>query len=114
MGVWATGRLLRRDCDRRSLRVAICKIDCGRQRANVLKDEADVYRDKLAHLQGKWVPKLYGCYLGETNEGLTGILIMEDCGQPLPRPLCWLPPRYGSLIYSPGASIKHEKDLPIC
>ncbi|KAI9060727.1 hypothetical protein FKP32DRAFT_1595044 [Trametes sanguinea] len=75
-------------------RTAICKVAYGKRGVEALKKEADIYREKLAHLQGKWVPKIFGCYVGETvREALTCILLMEDCGQPLPRMLYWLPPQ---------------------
>ncbi len=73
--------------------IAICKVAYGRRRAELLKKEADLYRDKLASLQGKWVPAIFGCYLGQTVEAWTCILVMQDCGRPLPCPLYMLPPQ---------------------
>ncbi|RDX41881.1 hypothetical protein OH76DRAFT_176311 [Lentinus brumalis] len=69
------------------------RVAYGRRRAELLKKEADLYRDKLASLQGKWVPAIFGCYLGQTVEAGTCILVMQDCGRPLPCPFYMLPPQ---------------------
>ncbi|RPD54219.1 hypothetical protein L226DRAFT_494662 [Lentinus tigrinus ALCF2SS1-7] len=93
-----------------SEKVAICKVAYGKRRADLLKKEADLYREKLAPLQGQWVPIIYGCYLGQTVEAWTCILVMQDCGVPLPRPLMMLPPQLRALAID-GLHAVHKAGL---
>ena len=67
--------------------VAVCKVAYGKNRVQLLKKEADIYHTKLAALQGNGVPSLYGCWIGQTDKGLTAVLILQDCGEPLSRAL---------------------------
>ena len=65
----------------------ICKVAFGRRWHQVLKEEASLYEGKLEPLCGKAVPGYYGFFEGETYEGRTGIMILEDCGRPLRAPI---------------------------
>ncbi|OSD03747.1 hypothetical protein PYCCODRAFT_1434134 [Trametes coccinea BRFM310] len=59
----------------------ICKTALGRQWYKSLAEEAMLYERKLKPLWGKVVPHYYGFFSGETYEGKTGIILLEDCGQ---------------------------------
>ena len=65
----------------------ICKVAFGRRWFEVLKPEALLYEGKLHPLCGKAVPIYYGLFKGETYEGRTGIMVLEDCGKPLRAPI---------------------------
>ena len=65
----------------------ICKVAFGRRWFEVLKEEALLYEGKLHPLCGKAVPIYYGLFKGETYEGRTGIMVLEDCGKPLRAPI---------------------------
>ncbi|EIW74712.1 hypothetical protein CONPUDRAFT_77976 [Coniophora puteana RWD-64-598 SS2] len=72
----------------------ICKAGYGKSCSEKLKKEAQIYSGKLSSLQGICVPRIYGYYTGWTiDEGRLSVLVMEDCGQPLPRLLDELPRR---------------------
>ena len=64
-------------------RDVVCKVAYGHRQIEVLQKEADLYNTKLRHLQGTVVPLMYGCYIDDTEEGLTGVLVLQDCGDPL-------------------------------
>ncbi|EIW74711.1 hypothetical protein CONPUDRAFT_77975 [Coniophora puteana RWD-64-598 SS2] len=76
----------------------ICKAGYGRKCAEKLKKEARIYSGKLSSLQGICVPRLYGSYSGLTEDGRLAVLVMEDCGEPLTRPLERLPRRAKKLM----------------
>ena len=61
----------------------VCKVAYGQRQIDVLRKEADFYSTKLRHLQGTVVPLMYGCYIDDTDEGPTGVLVLQDCGIPL-------------------------------
>ncbi|RPD70707.1 hypothetical protein L226DRAFT_574597 [Lentinus tigrinus ALCF2SS1-7] len=63
-------------------RRVVCKVAYGERQVEVLQ-EADLYNTKLLDLQGKVVPVMYGCYIDVTDEGPTGVLILQYCGVPL-------------------------------
>ncbi|TFK83690.1 hypothetical protein K466DRAFT_528448 [Polyporus arcularius HHB13444] len=65
----------------------VCKVAFGMRYFEVLKEEAMLYEGKLDSLCGQAVPMYYGFFMGETYEGRTGILILEDCGRPLRVPI---------------------------
>ncbi len=73
-------------------RVVVCKAAYGARCIDELKKEADIYQ-RLRALWGDVVPWLYGCYHGQTDsEGLTGVLVLEDCGTPMEHSLdCYSP-----------------------
>ncbi|KAI0066618.1 hypothetical protein BV25DRAFT_1912670 [Artomyces pyxidatus] len=58
----------------------VCKLgeDAIKKR---LKKEQRLYDGKLKHLQGSWIPKLYGCFYGEVDGDDRTLLILEDCGE---------------------------------
>ncbi|KAI0683809.1 hypothetical protein C8T65DRAFT_749273 [Cerioporus squamosus] len=65
----------------------IFKVAFGRRHFKDLKEEAKLYKGKLQPLWGKAVPIYYGFFMGETYEGQTGIMMLEDCGHCLRVPL---------------------------
>ncbi|RPD55431.1 hypothetical protein L227DRAFT_603504 [Lentinus tigrinus ALCF2SS1-6] len=64
-------------------RRVVCKVAYGERQVEILQKEADVYNTKLLDLQDKIVPLMYGCYIDVTDEGPTGVLILQYCGVPL-------------------------------
>ncbi|KAI0705643.1 hypothetical protein C8Q76DRAFT_175117 [Earliella scabrosa] len=58
----------------------VAKIAFGPRRIDVLRAEARVYQTSLSKLQGKYVPLVYGFYVGESYDGPAGVLLMKDCG----------------------------------
>lgn len=77
IGVVAHGRVLdnRRD--------VVCKVAYGERQIEALRKEAYMYNTKLFKLQGIIVPLMYGCYVDDTDEGPTGVLVLQYCGVPL-------------------------------
>ncbi|RPD55452.1 hypothetical protein L227DRAFT_615316 [Lentinus tigrinus ALCF2SS1-6] len=71
-------------CLTRDSHAAVCKVVYSMRRVDALKKEAQFYNNQLANLQGDCVPVMYGCFVGATREGVTGVLLMSDCGIPLP------------------------------
>ncbi|RDX41264.1 hypothetical protein OH76DRAFT_1393416 [Lentinus brumalis] len=65
----------------------VCKVAHSKLRLNELKEEARLYEGALAPLQGTVVPKYYGCFIGNSPDGVVGVLVTEDCGDPLSREL---------------------------
>ena len=59
----------------------VAKIAFGPRRIEPLREEASVYNTKLSKLQGKYVPMVYGFYVGESCDGPVAILLMQDCGR---------------------------------
>ncbi|RPD55418.1 hypothetical protein L226DRAFT_616047 [Lentinus tigrinus ALCF2SS1-7] len=66
--------------DRRGV---VCKVAYGECQVEILQKEADLYNTKLLDLQGKVVPVMRGCYVDVTDDGPTGVLILQYCGVPL-------------------------------
>ncbi|KAL7278572.1 hypothetical protein ACG7TL_007571 [Trametes sanguinea] len=64
-------------------RNVICKVAYGQRRIDALLREADFYNTKLLGLQGTVVPRMHGCYRGNTEDGRTAVLILEYCGEEL-------------------------------
>ncbi|KLO09413.1 hypothetical protein SCHPADRAFT_907751 [Schizopora paradoxa] len=59
----------------------VVKVLRHRNLSNRLRDEANLYRTKLKHLQGDVVPKFYGVLEGKDLEGKdVCCLVLEDCG----------------------------------
>ncbi|KAI0705623.1 hypothetical protein C8Q76DRAFT_574568, partial [Earliella scabrosa] len=69
----------------------VCKVAHGRERVNRLEKEATFYNAQLVSLQGQAVPMVFGFFKGNTVRGFTAVLVMEDCGDPLVRPLWQYP-----------------------
>lgn len=65
----------------------ICEVAFGRRWFAGLKEEALLYEGNLSPLCGKAIPIYYGFFKGETYEGRTGIMVLEDCGKPLRAPI---------------------------
>ncbi len=61
-------------------REVVCKVAYGERQIEILRKEADLYNTKLRDLQGRVVPLMYGCYIDDTDEGPTGVLILQYCG----------------------------------
>ncbi|KAI0689756.1 hypothetical protein C8T65DRAFT_817590 [Cerioporus squamosus] len=64
-------------------RDVVCKVAYRERQIEALRKEADVYHTKLLSLQGTIVPLMYGCYIGDTDEGHMGVLVLQYCGVPL-------------------------------
>ncbi|KAI0705629.1 hypothetical protein C8Q76DRAFT_860972 [Earliella scabrosa] len=71
--------------------IAVCKVAYGQPQVDRLTKEATFYNTQLSAIQGQGVPKLYGFFQGETGRGLTAVLLMDDCGVALTRPLWQYP-----------------------
>lgn len=66
----------------------VCKVAIGKKHAERLRKEASFYRGRLAPLQTRVVPGIQGYFESEVIDGLTvGVLVMDDCGESLSRPL---------------------------
>ncbi|KAI9057563.1 hypothetical protein FKP32DRAFT_1598132 [Trametes sanguinea] len=61
-------------------RDVICKVAYGQRRIEALQKEADYYNTNLLSLQGTIIPRMYGCYRGDTEDGPTAVMILEYCG----------------------------------
>ncbi|RDX50542.1 hypothetical protein OH76DRAFT_1402601 [Lentinus brumalis] len=59
----------------------VCKIGCGSQVVERIRKEADLYRGKLAPLQGRYVPTFVGLFEGETEDGETACLVLTHEGE---------------------------------
>lgn len=59
----------------------ILKLAYGSRSLHSLTHEARTYHTSLSHLQGIHVPICYGFYVGETPEGRTGCLVLQDVGK---------------------------------
>ncbi|KAJ2987063.1 hypothetical protein NUW54_g9540 [Trametes sanguinea] len=51
----------------------VCKVAYGERRIEALQREANFYNTKLLQLQGSTVPVMYGCYMGNTEDGSTAL-----------------------------------------
>ena len=60
-----------------------CKVAYGQNAMRKLRHEAALYQGRLKPLQDAWVPICYGYFVGDTDEGLTGCLILDYCGEPV-------------------------------
>ncbi|KAJ2985167.1 hypothetical protein NUW54_g10240 [Trametes sanguinea] len=58
----------------------VCKVAFGRRWFKILREEALLYEGQLKPLCGEAVPNYHGFFRGETFEGKTGIMVLEDCG----------------------------------
>ncbi|RPD55422.1 hypothetical protein L226DRAFT_562725 [Lentinus tigrinus ALCF2SS1-7] len=61
----------------------VCKLAMGRTHFVSLDKEAQKYEKNLKDLQGTVIPHIYGFFTGKSFDGITGVLVMEDCGEPL-------------------------------
>ncbi|TFY83793.1 hypothetical protein EWM64_g212 [Hericium alpestre] len=58
----------------------ICRLAFSRDARHRMANEARFYTSKLKDLQGVWVPRYYGFYVGNTTFGLTSCLVLSYCG----------------------------------
>ncbi|TFK77762.1 hypothetical protein K466DRAFT_607734, partial [Polyporus arcularius HHB13444] len=62
----------------------VCKVAFQRRFCERLQKEADWYTDPiLDDLHGVATPKSWGCFRGETDEGLTTVLVLANHGEEL-------------------------------
>ncbi|RPD55434.1 hypothetical protein L227DRAFT_579635 [Lentinus tigrinus ALCF2SS1-6] len=76
----------------------ILKVAMGRTYVRNLLKEAEIYLDKLKPLFTSRVPHVYGFWQGETYEGQTAVMVMQDCGRPLKRDIVQQPPKFRQLV----------------
>ncbi len=67
--------------------IAVCKIAWDPCIPS-LAHEVEIYQTKLKLLQGTFVPRLYGLYIGRVDGELTHVLLEEYCG-PSPDGVCF-------------------------
>ncbi|TFY80402.1 hypothetical protein EWM64_g3613 [Hericium alpestre] len=79
---------------------AVCKIAYGRRALEGLDNEARLYLGKLKHLQDVFIPKSYGYFIGDTDEGPTGCLVLEYCGEPVVQMLKFVDPAFRDAVVS--------------
>lgn len=65
----------------------VCKLAHGSQQIARLRTEADLYRTKLAPLQGRYVPTFFGLFEGEAQEGETACLVLSYEGEQMQQSL---------------------------
>ena len=68
----------------------VCKVAYGAEAHMKLCEEARIYR-KLERLQGHIVPYIWGFFWNRSEKYPVSVLVMEDGGEPLPRPLSEVP-----------------------
>lgn len=61
----------------------VCKVAYGSNNIQRLEREARLYLGKLKALQNKVVPTCHGYFVGFTEEGLIGCLVLDYCGNPV-------------------------------
>lgn len=64
----------------------VCKVACTREAFKRLQEESRVY-DHLRPIMPDYVPYVFALFTGETYEGRTGVLVMQDGGERLYVPL---------------------------
>ncbi|KAA1473266.1 hypothetical protein DENSPDRAFT_779788 [Dentipellis sp. KUC8613] len=63
------------------VRDAVCKLAYGGRTMKRLAAEARFYSGKLSHLQGVCIPRFYGHFLGECEDGPVSCIVLEYCGE---------------------------------
>ena len=61
----------------------VCKLAYGLNNVKRLEREAGLYRGKLKALQKKVVPTCHGYFVGHTEDGIIGCLVLDYCGNPV-------------------------------
>ncbi|RPD55411.1 hypothetical protein L226DRAFT_562729 [Lentinus tigrinus ALCF2SS1-7] len=61
----------------------VFKIAYDEECLQLLAHEAEFYATHLAPVQGRSVPRMYGSFVGETDEGRTRVTVLEDWGEQL-------------------------------
>ncbi|RDX45519.1 hypothetical protein OH76DRAFT_943457 [Lentinus brumalis] len=64
----------------------------------LLANEAEIYTEHLVKVQGEYVPRMYGSFVGETDEGKTRVTVLEDWGEELRIPLKVQPVKFRLLV----------------
>ena len=70
---------------------AVCKIASCNETVSAVKCEAGFYQHQLRHLQGQYVPHLFGLFIGTSTWREIAILVTSDEGRQLGKPLYTLP-----------------------
>ncbi|KAJ7623789.1 hypothetical protein FB45DRAFT_752648 [Roridomyces roridus] len=66
---------------------AVLKIDLSGWRREELIHEANVYQGVGRELCGDVIPAFYGCFQTEINSMTVTCLVLEDCGEPMKKPV---------------------------
>ncbi|ETW75426.1 hypothetical protein HETIRDRAFT_331517 [Heterobasidion irregulare TC 32-1] len=61
----------------------VCKLAYGLNNVRKLEHEAGLYRGKLKALQKTVVPTCHGYFVGHTDDGIIGCLVLDYCGGPV-------------------------------
>ena len=61
----------------------VCKLAYGLNNVKKLEREARLYEGKLKALQKTVVPTCHGYFVGHTEEGIIGCLVLDYCGEPV-------------------------------
>ncbi len=83
----------------------------------LLANEAEIYTEHLVKVQGEYVPRMYGSFVGETDEGKTRVTVLEDWGEELRIPLKVQPVKFRcdlSHSHDRRATLNHFTRLPGC
>lgn len=70
---------------------AVIKFACSRETVDALKREAGFYQHQLRHLQGQYIPHMFGLFIGTTVQGEIAALVTSDEGRQLRKPFYHLP-----------------------
>ena len=70
---------------------AVCKIASCNETVSAVKCEAGFYQHQLRHLQGQYVPHLFGLFIASSTWREVAILVTSDEGRQLGKPLYTLP-----------------------
>ncbi|KAI0800068.1 hypothetical protein C8Q74DRAFT_388968 [Fomes fomentarius] len=77
----------------------VCKVACTREAFKRLQEESRVY-DHLRPIMPDYVPYVFSLLTGETYEGRTGVLVMQDGGEKLYVPLDQQPTDFRCVLAS--------------
>ncbi|KAI9060730.1 hypothetical protein FKP32DRAFT_1595048 [Trametes sanguinea] len=77
----------------------------------LLSREARRYAGPLVQLQGQAVPRMYGSFVGHTDEGKTRVSVFEDCGKQLRAPLMMQPLKFRQAVVNSLVQIHRSADL---
>ncbi|KAI9068201.1 hypothetical protein FKP32DRAFT_182796 [Trametes sanguinea] len=63
----------------------VCKVGYHKAQLDFIRDEAKIYEKHFLTpgTMGQVVPTYMGLFVGDTYEGMTTVLVLEDCGRPL-------------------------------
>ncbi|RDX44567.1 hypothetical protein OH76DRAFT_1408981 [Lentinus brumalis] len=77
---------------------AVCKMGYGPAIERV-KREAGLYQQELKALQGRYIPRVFGLFVGTTSRGPTAALVMSYEGRQLKRPMGCLPLQFRKRVF---------------